>query len=491
MNKVASIEPKSTTAAVAQSAALCVDLDGTLVHTDLLLESALQLIRAKPLSVFAMPLWLLGGKAKLKAEIAKRVDFLDVRLPLNQPVVNFIKAAKKQGTHVVLVTGSHQRLADAVAEGPAKGLFDEVQGSSELVNLTNVRKRDWLVSRFGDKGFDYIGNDSDDLQVWPNARKALVVSEERGIAESAPIEFDEVFEREAPTFTQFLSLIRVHQWSKNGLIFVPLLLDQRWSDVNADITVLCAFFAMSLLASATYIFNDMLDLQSDRGNATKSKRMLASGRVSIKSGFMIMLGLLMLVAALMVFLPVGFNLILGVYTVTTLVYSFALKEKAIIDVITLAGLHTLRVIAGTLAISAAWSFWLLAFSMFVFLSLALAKRVAELINLDKQGKTDTNGRDYSVLDIPVLQSMGTAAGFLSVLVVALYINGEKVIEIYKQPMLLWLVCPILLYWIGRVWIVTARGHMHEDPIVFVMRDKVSRVSVLLIVSVVAMAMFLG
>lgn len=468
---------------------LCVDLDGTLVHTDLLLESLLCLLRSKPACIFLLPFWLLRGKACLKTEIASRVDFNDAHLPLNQEVINYICEARQSGAYVVLVTGSHQSLANSIASGAAEGLFDEVQGSSSDINLTNVRKRDWLVERFGDKGFDYIGNDTDDLSVWPQANKALAVSSKNGISTDTSIEFETIFEKPNLTWRDYLSLIRVHQWSKNALILVPFFLGGRFSDSAAIIAIVCAFAAMSLLASATYIFNDMLDLQADRQNATKSKRVLASGRVSLWVGFKVMAMLLMGVFLLMFFLPLGFNLILGVYTITTLLYSFDLKERAMVDVLTLAALHTLRVIAGTLAINAAWSFWLLAFSMFMFFSLALAKRVAELINLDRQGRASTIGRNYSVADIQVLQTMGITTGFLSVLVVSLYINSDKVLEIYHQPMLLWIVCPILMYWIGRLWLITARGYMHEDPIVFLIRDGVSLISVLLIMAVIILAMF--
>ena len=468
---------------------LCVDLDGTLVRTDLLLESLLWLLRSQPACLFLIPFWLLQGKANLKAEIAARVDFNDAVLPLNQDVIDYIHKAKQSGAYIVLVTGSHQSLADAIAAGPASGLFDEVQGTTGDTNLTNTRKRDWLVQRFGNKAFDYIGNDADDLNVWPAANNALAVSSKNGIVARTDIEFDTVFETPTVTLRDYLSLIRVHQWSKNALVLVPLFLDGRISDGSAIIAIICAFFSMSLLASATYIFNDMLDLQADRQNITKSDRVLASGRVSLWVGFQVIAVLLASVILLMFFLPLTFNLILGVYAVSTLLYSFDLKQRAMIDVIVLAGLHTIRVIAGTLAISAAWSFWLLAFSMFMFFSLALAKRVAELINLDRQGRVDTVGRNYSVADIPVLQSMGISAGFISVLIVALYINGDKVVEVYRHPMLLWLLCPILMYWVGRLWMITARGFMHEDPIVFVMRDSISRVTVALVIAVVALAMY--
>lgn len=465
---------------------LCVDLDGTLLRSDLLYESFLMLARQKPLTALQAPLWLLKGKANLKAEIASRVDFSDARLPLNEDVLAFVREAQGQRP-TALVTGSHQSLAENIAE--QTGLFDRVQGSDSHTNLTRERKRDWLVGEFGKGGFDYIGNDRDDLVVWPEAREALAVSQEGGITSQAKHGFSKVFPSERPGIRDFLSLMRVHQWSKNALILVPFVLDKRFDDMAALGLILVAFLAMSLLCSATYILNDMLDLQADRRNSTKSKRVLASGRVSLSTGVKVMgllfSGSLMLTA----FLPLEFNTVLAAYLVLTLMYSFVLKRKAILDVIMIAALHTLRVIAGTVAISAAWSFWLLAFSMFVFFSLAMAKRVAEVINLENEGKTSTYGRDYQTSDKPLLVNMGVSTGFLSILVVALYINGEKVAQLYQSPMMLWLLCPVLMYWIGRIWLITSRGKMHEDPIVFAMRDRISLVSVATMGLVVLMAMF--
>lgn len=479
--------PTGNSAARDDTVPLCVDLDGTLVRTDMLLESLLTLIKQQPLCLFMLPSWLLRGKAVLKSEIAARVNLQGGRFPFNEEVLAFV-AEERQHRRTVLVTGSHQSLADAVAERAA--VFDEVQGSDEAVNLTNVRKQRWLEERFGAQGYDYIGNDQDDIQVWPSARQALVVSPEGGIAERSGLDFSRIFRVERPRRRDFRSLMRVHQWSKNALILVPYFLAQRFDDAEATVAILLAFLAMSLLASMTYIFNDMLDLQSDRRNPTKALRALPSGRVHLLTGFKVMAVLAVCVLVLCAFLPLAFNLALAAYLVLTLLYSFWLKQHAIIDVGMIAGLHTLRVIAGTLAISVEFSFWLLAFSMFFFFSLALAKRVAELINLQKAGRETTLGRDYQVTDVPVLMASGVSTAYLSVLVVALYINSDKVRSIYGAPELLWLVCPILMYWIGRIWMKTARGLMHEDPIVFGIRDRISRLTFALLALVVVLAMVL-
>ena len=464
---------------------MCVDLDGTLVRTDLLFESFFSLLKTHPLEALRVPLWLFrGGKHGLKAEIAARVDFSEVELPYHEELLEFVQAERAH-RRTVLVTGTHQSLADAVAL--RTGVFDEVRGSDETVNLTGANKRDWLVRRFGEGRFDYVGNDRDDLIVWPAAREMLVVSSPEGIVRGSDVRFMRVFDDSSPRLRDYLGLIRAHQWAKNALIAVPFLLDQRLGDAQALFAVVLAFFAMSLLASATYIVNDLLDLQSDRLNRTKARRALPSGRVPIRRALLVIIALLVAVAAIAAFMPHAFNVLLLVYLVLTLLYSFVLKRKVLVDVITIAALHTLRVIGGTLVIGAEWSFWLLAFSVFVFFSLALAKRVAELANLVAEQRDTSPGRGYTVDDMPILTMMGVSTGYLSVLIVALYINGEKVQRLYDEPMLLWLVCPVLIYWIGRLWMMTSRGLMHEDPIVFALKDRVSLYTALVLGSIVAVA----
>ncbi len=465
---------------------LCVDLDGTLVRSDMLFESTLMLVRQHPACMLKFPFWLARGKANLKAQIAARVNLSSASIPYNEEILAFVRE-QRATRKTVLVTGSHQSIADIVADQTQA--FDQIQGSSEQVNLTNSNKRDWLVQEFGENGFDYIGNDSDDLVVWPASRQALAVSTPQGIARTSGQDFERVFETDDFGIKDLLSLIRVHQWSKNALVLVPFALDQRIGDWPATFAIVLAFFAMSFLASMTYILNDMLDLQADRLNETKKHRAMASGKVPLLVGIKAMIALGIAVCVCAFFLPAQFNLILVAYLLSTLWYSFYLKRVMMLDVCMIAALHTLRIIAGTLAIAAAWSFWLLAFSMFIFFSLAMAKRVSELMNLQAAGVEKTVGRDYLVADLPVLTACGVATGFISVLVVALYINSEKVSEMYSTPQFLWLVCPILMYWIGRLWMKTGRGEMHEDPIIFAMRDKVSLETVVLMMIVVGAAAF--
>ena len=466
---------------------LCVDLDGTLIKTDLLFESLLKLIKQNPFAIFLVFIWLLKGKAHLKSQIAQRIDIAANTLPYNKEVIEYIKLNSRKA---ILVTGSNWRLAAEVAE--YLGIFHDVIASDEHINLTKATKRDHLIDRFGQNGFDYIGNDKDDWAVWTAARNVLIVSKDNKYLKETKKIFTpaKVFKLPSITFRDFIKAIRVHQWVKNFLIFIPFLLEHQLNNfANLQVLVL-GFFCLSLLASCTYIINDLLDLESDRQNETKKLRAFASGKLSIKQGLAIMVLLFATVIATAPLLPLPFVLVLGAYFISTLSYSLYFKSIAMLDVCVLASLYTLRVIGGGIAINSELSFWLLAFSMFFFLSLALAKRVSELENLKQQQRQSSKGRAYQVIDLPMLTSAGVSSGILSIAVVALYINGEKVLQMYPLPQALWLICPLLLYWIGRVWMITARGEMHEDPILFAIRDHTSILTAFFAVLVILSALVL-
>ena len=466
---------------------LCVDLDGTLIKTDLLFESLLKLVKQNPFAIFLVFIWLLKGKAHVKSQIAQRVYIAAKTLPYNQEVIEYIKNNSRK---TILVTGSNWRLAVEVAEH--LGIFHDVIASDEHINLTKSNKRDHLVDRFGENGFDYIGNDKDDWAVWTAARNILIVSKDNKYLKDTQKIFTptKVFKLPDITFRDFIKAIRVHQWVKNLLIFIPFLLEHQLNNISEIQVLVLGFFCLSFLASFTYIINDLLDLESDRQNETKKLRAFASGKLSIKQGLGIMILLLAAVISIAPLLPMPFLLVMGAYFISTLSYSFYFKSVAMLDVCVLASLYTLRVIGGGFAINSELSFWLLAFSMFFFLSLAIAKRVSELENLKQQKRQSSNGRAYQVIDLPMLTSAGVSSGILSIAVVALYINGEKVLQMYPLPQALWLICPLLLYWIGRVWMITARGEMHEDPILFAIRDNTSILTAFFAVLVILSALTL-
>lgn len=451
---------------------LCVDLDGSLISSDSLHESFLKALKLAPFKVIASLKELSKGKAAFKDAIAQ-IALVDAStLPYNAEVVEFIND-QKADREIVLVTGANSRIASSVSQH--LDVFDSIMASDETTNLTGESKRLALVERFGEKGFDYIGNEPTDNIVWESARQALVVSPSKSFVEQVESRYAtaRVFTTNAPTFRTWLKFARIHQWSKNLLILVPFFLDHRFSEWADLYTIGLSFLAFSLLASLTYMINDMLDIESDRQNSTKSKRALASGEIQVRQAVNAIAVLLISVLTLCLVLPSLFIVALGVYFVLTLMYSFYLKKMVMMDVCILSLLHTLRIIAGTVAVNAAWSFWLLAFSMFFFLSLATAKRVSELENVKKENKNSPSARGYRTSDIGMLSSTGIATGYISILVIALYINSDKVTNIYNIPEILWFICPLLLYWVGRLWIITTRGDMHEDPIVFGLRDRIS------------------
>ena len=469
---------------------LCVDLDGTLIASDSLFESFLTLLRESPVQAIKSLWSLKKGKAAFKEAVVSGIDFDPASLPYNQSVLDYLKT-KSADRELILVTGASSVIAKRVAEHLQ--IFSRVMASSGDTNLTGNTKSNRLVEEFGEGNFDYIGNDEADLDVWPQARKKLVVSRQGGFLDKCREQFevDHHFERVSPKARDWIKMLRIHQWVKNLLIFVPFLLNHGVGDTPGIIVLMISFFAFSLLASLTYIINDLLDLAADRANTTKSKRSLASGLISIKEAAMVVACLSVVVVGLLFFLPLQFSVVLLAYLTSTLLYSLSLKRVLYLDVCMLAGLHTMRLVAGTVVLQLQWSFWLLGFSMFFFLSLALAKRVAELENIRRENKANPLARGYTVDDVPMLLASGVSAGQASILVVALYVNSEKVVLMYSVPELLWLLCPVLLYWIGRVWMVTTRGQMHEDPILFALRDRVSQGTLVVCSIIVAAAVLVN
>lgn len=451
---------------------LCVDMDGSLTPVDTLHESLLDMCRRSPLAALAAPLWVLQGKASFKSKVAAASDPDLSLLPLRENLLVWLKEQHAKGRRIVLATAANRKLAEQVAA--RVGIFDEVIASSEDENLAGERKRLALVARFGDKGYDYVGNDAKDIQVWKSARRAIVVGG-KGLAKRAQsvAEVEQVFAPKAVSFKTWLKAIRVHQWVKNVLVFVPAIVSHRILESQMLLASVLAFLAFGLCASSVYIFNDLLDLPSDRAHPRKSQRPFAAGLLPARDGALT--GIVLVLVAACVALTVGpwFFLALLGYYVLTWAYSLSLKRKALVDVITLAGLYTLRIIAGAAATLIAPSFWLLAFSMFVFLCLGIVKRYAELHDARQAGKLGSGGRGYTSHDLELLLTIGMASGFSAVVVMALYINSVESQRLYHRPQVMWLICPLLLYWIMRMWLLATRGQMEDDPVVFTLRDRIS------------------
>lgn len=452
---------------------LCVDLDGTLIHSDLLLESFLCLLKQNPAYLFVVPIWLTRGKAALKAEIAQRVALNVATLPYHKELLVWLEARKAEGRSLWLGTAANEKLAQAVADH--LGIFDGVIASDARHNLSGINKARWFIERFGERGFDYCGNERKDLAIWAHARGAIVVNGGSALEAQAGgvTQLLRAFAPHGKLLRTLFRALRPHQWAKNLLIFVPLLTAHRLADLEAVFAASLAFLAFGLCASSVYLLNDMLDLEADRLHPSKSKRPFAAGSLSLLFGFTLTPMLLLGALGVGLLLPLPFLLCLATYYTLTLAYSLYLKQIILLDTIALAALYTSRIVAGAAAISVTLSFWLLLFSVFLFLSLALVKRYAELDGMRQRKQLKAAGRGYHVEDLPVLQSFGAAAGYLSVLVLALYINSPEVAALYHRPRVIWFLCFLMLYWISRIWMKTHRGDMHEDPVVFALSDRVS------------------
>lgn len=452
---------------------LVVDLDGTLIHADLLHESALKLLRSRPLSALAIPLWLATSKAHLKRQIARRVHLEIESLPYNAELLDLLRSERAAGRHVVLCTASDEVYAQAVAGH--LGLFDEVIASDGEQNFSAAKKANRLVERFGERGFDYAGNSQDDLPVWKRARRAILVNAASPVSSEAKRSAAVHREIKSPKagLRVWLKAIRLHQWLKNLLILLPLAASYQFGNLQLVWQALLAFVAFGLCASSIYILNDLMDLESDRAHPRKSARPFASGQLSVPQGLTAAAALLVASFAIALTGRPEFMMWLGVYFALTLAYTFFLKAKVLVDCITLGGLYTLRIVAGCAAVGLPLSFWFLAFSLFLFLSLAFLKRYSELLVVSKLGRAEARGRGYVASDLPIVQSMGIAAGFTSVLVLALYINGDTVSRLYRHPEVLWLTIPIHLYWVSRMWMQAQRGNMHDDPVIFALQDRYS------------------
>jgi 4-hydroxybenzoate polyprenyltransferase len=452
---------------------LCVDLDGTLLKTDTLYELALRVIKVSPWLVFYLPCVLLKGKQHLKKYLSMRVDLDPARLPYNQEFLTYLIDQKKQGRKLVLATGCHEKTAKAIAAH--LGIFAEVFATDESVNLTGRRKALRLEQAFGAKGFDYAGNDTVDIPVWKQARNSLLVNcaplDKKIITSRLTI--TRVFDSKTVSIKPFIKAARLHQWAKNSLLLLPALTAHTLLDISTIVVLAVAFLAFGCCASFSYIINDLLDLDADRQHHSKKYRPFAAATVSILAGLVMAAALLVLTVLLSLHLNAGFSALLLLYFVITNVYSFKLKAIPILDVSVLAGLYTLRVLAGSVAINLEPSFWLIAFSAFLFFSLAIVKRLSELLYLSKTTDGPVKARGYLAEDISTLQSLGGAASMAAVLVLALYIDSDAVKMLYHSPRHLWLLCPVLLVWLGRVWLITGRGKMHDDPVVFALKDRIS------------------
>ena len=453
---------------------LYVDLDGTLIKSDLLHESLLGLMKQNPLALFLIPLWLWNGRAHMKRAIAERVTIDVASLPYSESFLAYLKQESAAGRKLVLATASDAKYARQVADH--LGLFHATLASDGKANLSGSTKAMAIQADADGQPFEYAGNSHKDVPIWDKSAGAVLVNSDRGVekALNANTPVTARFADRKSRFSAYVAALRPHQWVKNALLVVPLLASHRVSDPDALFRVLVGILAFSLTASSVYVLNDLFDLGADRHHPRKRKRPFAAGDLPVSHGLVALPVLIALGLGVAATLSIAFLGVLLAYLAMTLAYSFRLKHYVLIDVLVLAALFTTRVVAGGVAINALASFWLLAFCVFLFTSLALVKRCSELVTMGKQRAEAAYGRDYRVSDSVPLMAMGIASGYLAVLVVAFYINSSAVTALYSRPEALWLLCPVLLYWVSRLWLKTNRGEMHDDPLVFAVKDRASR-----------------
>lgn len=465
-----------------------VDLDGTLIATDVLWESICLLTRQHPVRALQLPLWLLSGKAHLKQRIAAYVAPAAELLPYRGELVELLRQAREDGRRVVLTTASDSQVAAAIAEH--LGCFDRVIGSDGTTNLAGEAKRAAIERDAEGAPFEYVGNSAADIPIWKHAASAVLVAAPRGVARAA--ERLEIPTRTMPgaasSWRSVLRALRPHQWLKNALLFVPLLLAHEFTDLQRLLQVLFAFASFCAVTSATYLVNDLSDIEADRRHPTKRRRPFAAGTLSIPAGVGISVALLCTGFALSAWLCTPMSTaMLALYLLLTISYSLYLKERMGLDVLVLAGLFTHRVLAGAVAAEVRVSPWLLAFSMFFFLSLALLKRYVELRSAGERGVSKLDRRNYEAEDVGLVESMGLTSGYLSVLVLCLFVSSDDVRLLYNTPELLWAICLVMLYWIMRMWLLARRGHVPDDPVLFAAGDRVSYACGISLAIVVALA----
>ncbi|HEY1575620.1 MAG TPA: UbiA family prenyltransferase [Terracidiphilus sp.] len=466
---------------------LCVDLDGTLVKSDTLVDSLLVMARTRPITLLRLPGRLRHGKAAFKAFVSSHVELDVTHLPYNRKLIQFLQQEHARGRELYLATGANLTLAQSVAKH--LGIFNGVLGSDDSTNLTGSRKLACLQNRFGQGGFAYVGNGSVDLPLLSSATERMLANptlslrsqlRKRGIAPS------HVFNERANPLRSFLNALRPHQWAKNLLIFLPTLLAHHHS-LSILGKALLAFICFCATASGTYVFNDLLDIEADRRSSRKRSRPFASGDLSPLTGVIASIILVAAGLGLASLLPLDFLLWLVFYAASTLAYSLYLKRLALVDVLVLSGLYTLRLLAGGAATDTVISHWLAGFAIFLFFSLAIVKRFAELQSIRLSGAQLKNGRGYLMSDIEQLRSFGTASAFAAVVVFANYISGREVVLLYRHAHDLWLIVPLMILWLCRVWLLASRGELDEDPVAFALTDPASLVIGAAVLTIVLMA----
>ena len=417
--------------------------------------------------------WLFKGKVYLKNKIFGFVHLQYDLLPYNKEVLNFLEKEFSGGRKIILATASPVSAAIKISE--IHPIFSEVYGTENKLNLKGFNKLELLINQFGEGKFDYIGNSKSDIVIFSSCRYSYLVGSNKSIEKEVKqiSNLQHIWMPAKATLKDYLKEIRAYQWIKNLLLFVPLITSHSFKSLYLWALTFEAFCTFSLVASAGYLLNDLFDMESDRKHPRKQFRPIASGKISILSVCFLSILFLSIGLFFAEKLNVLFFFTVLLYFLTSFSYSIFLKKLALYDVFILAILYSIRVFAGALAINVYLSFWLIAFSTFMFLSLALVKRCSELIQLKDETSLRMRRRGYDIDDIKLLEIMGIVSGFLAVVVFALYINSPDVTRLYSRPKILWSMSFLFLFWISRIWLFTTRGKMTDDPILFAIKDTTS------------------
>lgn len=470
---------------------LCVDLDNTLVRTNTLMETIVGVLRQNPALIFLIPFWAIRGQAYLWAALVDRFRPNASFLPYSDPVLGLVRGEVASGRAVILATGAHQRMAQDVASH--LGLFTGVFATHGTEHLVALRKADALTAKFGVRGFDYVGDSLQDMAVFRCCQQAYVVSPSPRLAERLKRESIQTVwictDAGVKGWFSLLSAVRPSQWVKNILVFVPALLGHRFSDPTALLLSGFTCLLLCLASSSAYLLNDIIDVEADRRHETKRHRPFARGVVSIQLGILVGVALAALAVGLGWLVRPSVSLLLAVYVACTLMYSIWLKKLLIVDMILLASFYVFRVFLGSAATGIRISSWTALFCLFVFSGLAALKRYAELHNRTAQSSDFDNRRAYRQEDAAPLLSIGTSSFTGAIIALGLYLGSPDVRALYRTPDLLWLVCPILLGWSGRLWILAHRGELRdEDPVAFAVRDHWSHGAGLLAATIFLLAL---
>lgn len=456
-----------------RSLPLCIDLDGTLVKTDMLFESLARLLKHKPLLILLLPFWCLQGRAALKRKLASHVSIDVHSLPYNRPLIDWLRLQKDNRRQLLLVTAADETIAQPVADH--LGFFDRVLASDGILNLKGKAKLRVLRQQL-DGGFEYAGDSKADLEIWRHCSSAVTVGASPSLLRQLRKLVPEVrsFEGTRTTWRHYFSALRIHQWAKNILIYVPLITSHKLDQIDLLVQSTFCLLVFGLCSSAQYILNDLVDLEADRAHPKKRARPFASGDLPLPVGFVLSPLLLLTSLGAAWLYSKALVALLVIYFVLSLAYSLYLKKVVLVDTFCLSTLYLLRIIAGHIVTGVPFSVWLLSFAFFLFLSLAFSKRWTEL-DLVQRTNGSMNGRGYHVDDTLQVNLFGVCSAFLSTVVFILYLQSEKVKELYRTPEVLWALSPIYLYWIIHIWILSTRGKVQEDPVVFVMKDWVTYV----------------